>query len=115
MGFELEPLFYEESNLDESENGILLENIESDDVEKIIMYYENKKKTGGGEIKKKNYYPDNKNLIIIYKDEQTVKSVLDFGEVKIDKYLFKPQLFENNISKRSNQIFKLHFKFYFGF
>ena len=73
------------------DNAVLVENVHME-LETILLYFENEKKSGGGEILKHDY--NNGNLIIHYKNKNTVKSVLNFGDVKINRSIFRAKKYE---------------------
>ncbi len=91
---------YQELNSDDDDddNAILIQNVDSENLDPILLYFENSKKSGGGRILKKNYQDGN--LIIYYESKNTVKNVLNFGDVKIGKQTLRAKKYEKNSNLR---------------
>ena len=91
----LEPKFYQQGiDSSDCDNAIILENVDYEKIETILLYFGNKKKSGGGHILNHDYKDGD--LIIYYQDENTVKSVLNFGNVIIREQIFLAKKYVNN-------------------
>ena len=75
-----------------------MENVDEIDKQPILLYYENETLSGGYGIAKHEY--QNGNLIIYYKDENTVSKVLDFGGVNYRQKIYRAKIYTINSKYR---------------
>jgi hypothetical protein len=75
--------------------GILIENVNENEVEFILLLYKNERKTSGGAIKEHKYDRTNKKLIIHYESLIVAEKVLKKGITDHNNKIYKAKKFDN--------------------